>query len=135
MMISRKLLPKNFRYYVDGMNTAEEVELIFKLFEYGKVENLTDTLLFYRIHGANTSLKDLKKTFLLTLLSRYKAIIAYNYHPTISGILATIAEAAVVLLLPKVWTLKAYGLAKQLMSDPSSTITSMRLAIRSALFI
>jgi glycosyltransferase involved in cell wall biosynthesis len=33
MMIAKDRLPKTFEYYVDGMNTAEEVELFFKLFQ------------------------------------------------------------------------------------------------------
>ena len=42
LMIARNRLPRNFEFYHDGMNTAEEVELLFKLFQYGKVVNLPE---------------------------------------------------------------------------------------------
>ncbi len=101
MMIARKRLPKNFEYYRDGMNTAEEVELLFKLFQKGRVENLNNIVLMYRIHDENYSLKNPKETFLLTFLTRVKAIFCYGYRPTAQGLLTTIIQAFIVLLLPK----------------------------------
>jgi glycosyltransferase involved in cell wall biosynthesis len=108
LMIARNRLPKRFVYYVDGMNTAEEVELFFKLFNYGKVENLPDTLLLYRIHDKNTSMKNVKETFLLTLIARIKAIFKYNYKPTKRGILYTFLQSIIVLLLPQRFILSLY---------------------------
>lgn len=121
LMIARNRLPTDFSFYVDGMNTAEEVELIFKLFQYGKVENLPQKLLQYRIHDANTSLLDVRKTYFLTLLSRFKAVIAYGYRPTLMGIIGTIIETAVLLLLPKSIVIKLYGFLKLFHSTAKST--------------
>lgn len=101
LMIARKRLPKDFEFYHDGLDTAEELELLFKLFQYGKVENLGDIVLLYRLHDKNTSLKDIKKTFLYTLLSRFRAVIKYHYRPTITGIIFTLFQALLVLLLPQ----------------------------------
>lgn len=108
LMIAKKRLPVNFEFYVDGMNTAEEVELFFKLFQHGKVENLKDTLLFYRIHDKNTSFANIKQTFLLTLISRIKAVYKHNYKPTIIGVFFTLIQAAIVLSLPSRLTLFLY---------------------------
>lgn len=101
LMIARNRLPKNFVYYVDGMNTAEEVELFFKLFTYGKVENLNDAVLLYRMHDKNTSLLNVKETFLLTLIARIKAVFKYSYRPTLKGAIYTAVQTGVVLLLPQ----------------------------------
>ncbi|MCL4354518.1 glycosyltransferase [Patescibacteria group bacterium] len=108
LMIARNRLPEDFKYYVDGMNTAEEVELFFKLFQHGKVENLKDVLLFYRLHSNNTSLLDVKKTFLYTLLARIKAVLKYNYKPPFSGIIITFIQAIAIMLLPRKLTLTTY---------------------------
>lgn len=108
LMIAKKRLPENFVYYVDGMNTAEEVELFFKLFTYGKVENLDEPVLLYRIHDQNTSLKNVKETFLLTLVARIKAIFRYGYKPNTSGVMYTILQTIVVLLLPQKLILALY---------------------------
>lgn len=115
LMIARKKLPKNFEFYRDGMNTAEEVELIFKLFACGKVENLPDTLLKYRLHDNNTSLKDIKETFLLTLISRVKAIYKYKYKPTVTGVFVTFAQAMVIFLFPKRMSLFFYKTARKIL--------------------
>lgn len=108
LMIARHRLPKQFKYYRDGMDTAEEVELLFKLFKYGKVENLPDTVLMYRLHDKNTSLSDIRKTFLLTLLARIRGLLLYGYKPTLSGVAVTLLQTSVALLLPRKFTLFLY---------------------------
>lgn len=115
LMIAKDRLPVNFEFYRDGMNTAEEVELLFKLFQYGKVENLPDFLLKYRIHDNNTSLKNVKKTFLLTLFSRFKAIIVYDYRPTIDGVIVTLLEIPFVLLLPQKIVFRLYDWIRKIL--------------------
>jgi glycosyltransferase involved in cell wall biosynthesis len=130
LMIARSQLPKRFTYYVDGMNTAEEVELIFKLFKYGKIENLPDTLLHYRLHGENTSLKDIKKTFLLTLLSRIKAVIVHGYKPPVTGIVATFLQTILVLLLPTFVTLWLYTSLKHMVRHSWLPFSSNRRLLR-----
>lgn len=109
LMIARHRLPKKFKYYRDGMDTAEEVELLFKLFQYGKVENLADTVLMYRLHDKNTSLLDIRKTFLLTLLARIRGVLFYRYKPTLSGVAVTLLQTAVAILLPRKLALFLYS--------------------------
>lgn len=114
LMIAKARLPKDFVYYADGMNTAEEVELLFKLFQYGKVENLKDVVLRYRLHETNTSLANIKETFLLTLLARIKAVFKYGYKPNLLGIAITFAQAIIVLTLPQKTTLFLYKVMRKL---------------------
>jgi glycosyltransferase involved in cell wall biosynthesis len=114
LMINKTKLPKDFEYYYDSMDTAEEVELLFKLFQYGHVENLKERLHSYRLHDKNTSLRNLKKTFFLTLVSRIKAIFKYEYKPTILGIISTIIQSLIILLLPSKIILKIYWMLREL---------------------
>ena len=58
MIINLKLLPKDFSWYEIKTNTAEEVDLLFRLFKYGEFANLPDCVLGYRLHGKNLSLKN-----------------------------------------------------------------------------
>lgn len=113
LMINTALLPKDFQYYRDGMNTAEEIELIFKLFMYGKVENLPDVLLMYRVHNGNTSFKNIKKTFFLTIISRVQAMFEYNYKPDFIGIMTTLAQTLMVLLLPNATIFMLYSIMRK----------------------
>lgn len=121
-MIARKRLPYNFEYFGQKMNSIENVELlfIFRLFKYGKVENLSESLLKYRVHNTNTSLKNIKEIFVLTLLSRIKSVISYGYKPNLEGILSTFAQALIVLLLPQQLTFKAYNFARNFTSSDLS---------------
>lgn len=108
IMIAKKRLPSNFEYYKDGLNTAEEVELLFKLFTQGKVENLPETLLKYRLHGTNTSLKDIRKTFILTLISRLKALAVYGYKPTLKGVFITFVQSIAIFIIPQKYLFPLY---------------------------
>jgi len=106
MMINRSLLPKDFIAYDQNKNTAEEVELLFKLFKYGKAANLADFLHFYRLHGKNTSLKDPKKTFYLTFLTRLK----YAYKVNVLDLFFNFLQLTVIFILPKKLIFPLYSL-------------------------
>lgn len=114
VMINKAKLPKNFIWYDKRFNVAEEVELIFKLFQYGKVCNLPQRLLQYRIHDTNVSLQHPKKTFFLTLETRIKALWKYNYRPTIGGLAVTFAQTGLVILLPEEWIFPIYSFMRGL---------------------
>lgn len=130
LMIATNLLPPDFEYYIDGMNTAEEIVLMFKLFRYGKVENLPEELAMYRIHSRNTSLLDIRKTFLLTILARLKAVFLYNYKPQLSDIFITLTQALIVLLLPEYLTLFIYNKMRNIPNPnyiiPSKVLVGVR---------
>lgn len=108
LMVNEKLLPKNFVWYDNDFSSAEELELIFKLFKLGQVRNLEDTVLKYRMHDHNTSFINPKKTFYLTLSTRIKAIFKYGYVPSIGGILTSIAQIIFIALMPSKWIYPVY---------------------------
>jgi hypothetical protein len=108
-MVNRNLLPSGFVWYDEDYTSAEELELIFKLFKYGEVRNLKEKLLYYRIHNNNTSLINPRKTFYLTLKTRLIAILKYGYKPTLKGVLITLSEAIFVSLIPNVWIYPVYS--------------------------
>lgn len=100
-MIAKRRLPRDFSFYNHNLAPVEDVELLFKLFKYGRVENMDEYLLLYRIHGKNSSLQSFRKSYVLTFLSRMKGILYHGYVPSISGVLITFAQLFVVLLLPQ----------------------------------
>ena len=136
LMIARNRLPKNFVFYQNTMHTAEEVELIFKLFMYGTIANLPDMIHMYRLHTNNTSLRNLKKTFFLTLKSRIQAIFLYGYRPTFSGILINLAQAIIIALLPAKEIFALYQLIRNGYSTPVLLLQfSKRLFLRTPIDI
>jgi len=126
LMIARKRLPKNFAYYYNGMNTAEELELLFKLFLYGKVENISDPVLLYRLHDHNTSFTNVRQTFGLTLISRLNAVYHYNYKPSKRGITITLLQAIFVYMFPQQFSLSVYKIMRSLTLYKSPTLMRAR---------
>ncbi len=101
LMVNLKLLPKNFRWYQKSTNTAEEVDLLFRLFNFGQCVNIVDFVLKYRIHSHNLSLKQPKKTFLVTYATRKKAVKSYGYQPTLKAKAINFAQYLIISLLPE----------------------------------
>ena len=108
LMVNKKLLPNNFLWYDNNFSSAEELELIFRLFNIGEVRNLRDVVLRYRVHDHNTSLIDPKRTFYLTLKTRIKAVFKFGYTPTFRGVLITIAQLGFVTIIPDMWIYPVY---------------------------
>jgi glycosyltransferase involved in cell wall biosynthesis len=112
LMVARMRLPENFVWYDENYSSAEELELLFKLFTFGEVRNLNEYLLKYRIHKGNTSLKNPKKTFFLTLKTRVQAISKYGYKPTFGGVVATVAQTILVIMMPNGWIYPIYSMLR-----------------------
>lgn len=110
LVVARRRLPDDFIWYREGATLAIEVELLFRLFQYGQVANIKETVLKYRIHEKNISLQDPKRTFFVTLKGRIKAVFAYGYRPTVSGVLVTLVQTVVVALMPARWIFPVYML-------------------------
>lgn len=102
LMVNKRLLPKNFIWYEKEYTTAEEVDLLFRLFQYGKIANLDDFVLKYRLHQNNVSLIDPKRTFFLTYQTRKEAVKKYCYQPTFEARLINFFQWLAITLLPAV---------------------------------
>jgi len=99
MMVNRSLLPKSFSWYSATKTSAEEVDLYFKLSQFGNFANLPDYLYLYRQIYNSLSHQNPKKTFYLTLQSRLNAI-KNGFKPSLKAIFINIAQIAVVSILP-----------------------------------
>jgi glycosyltransferase involved in cell wall biosynthesis len=99
MMINRSLLPKNFTWYSASKTSAEEVDLYFRLSQYGLFANLKDYLYYYRQISSSLSHLNPKKTFYLTLQSRLNAI-KNGFQPSLKAIIINLAEIVVISILP-----------------------------------
>lgn len=98
IMVHSKTI-KNYRYDV-RLRVAEDVDMLFYLLSKGKINNLKDIIYQYRKHNESNSYSNIKKTFYVTFLNRFKAIIKYGYKPSLEGILISIFELIAVTFLP-----------------------------------
>jgi glycosyltransferase involved in cell wall biosynthesis len=101
MMVNTALLPKKFHWYEDGLATAEEHELLFRLLQHGQLANLPNKLLSYRMHAKNISSRHPKKDFWAIARARWNAVFIHGYRPNLRGLLTTLAQASLVITLPE----------------------------------
>jgi len=99
MMVNKSLLPTDFSWYSPTRSSAEEVDLFFKLSNYGSFANLKDNLYYYRQIDSSLSRLNPKKTFWLTLQSRLKAL-KDGYTISFKALLINLAQIFVILILP-----------------------------------
>lgn len=71
-MIAKKRLPRNFDLYNYDADSLEDIELVYKLSKYGKVEKLPFTLLKYRINDEYSFFDTLRKIYFLFFTLRIK---------------------------------------------------------------
>jgi glycosyltransferase involved in cell wall biosynthesis len=99
MMVNLSKLPHNFVWYSPTKNSAEEVDLMFRFMLYGQINNLPNSLLFYRHLDTSLSHKNPKNTFNLTIKSRLAAI-KLGFRPTFSAIILNLCQIIIISLLP-----------------------------------
>lgn len=99
-MINTGLLPRKALYYHNHSLLAHDLELVFKIAQYGKLANLPNIILYYRQHHNSLSLRDPKMTFRATLRVRQRAVQYFGYRPTLKGRLIHSVQTVVVNLLP-----------------------------------
>ena len=102
MMINTKLLGKQKITYHTEVLLAHDLEILFKLAQYGKMANLPDVVLKYRIHNDSLSLRHPKATFKHTLKVRQIAKDSYGYIPSRAGIVVHNVQKIVLTILPSI---------------------------------
>ncbi len=115
-MINISKLPKDFVWYEDKARTAEEVDLFFRMFKYGKFSNLPETTLYYRQYKGSTSLKDPKLTFFNTFNTRNVATRVYGYKPSLKAKMVNLVQFVVVSVLPAPLIYPVFALLRGMVS-------------------
>jgi glycosyltransferase involved in cell wall biosynthesis len=101
IMVNTTKLPKKFQWYDPNTKTGEEINFLLRISKYGNIVNYRHSLLFYRIHGNNLSLKQNQKQVFFNLFkTRIKAVLNGQYKPSVSSLIIGIIELIIVSLLP-----------------------------------
>ena len=107
ILMARARVFKQYRYNEQAA-TAEDVDMLFYLFSKGHVSNVDQVIYKYRKSSRSNGFHDVKKTFYITFMNRFRAIEKYGYNPTISGIMITLLQFLVVTLLPQKAVVSAF---------------------------
>jgi glycosyltransferase involved in cell wall biosynthesis len=101
IMIAKKRLPYDFEYYNTGFSFIEGLEFLFRIFKYGRVENVPEYILMQRQIDKNTTQFEAKKAEIKVFLSHLNGIINHGYRPNAQGILHSTLILFITLFIPK----------------------------------
>ncbi len=107
-MIRRSLLPHREYLYHTQFGVNSDYYTFFNLLSYGKFANIPEPLLSYRIHGANSSLENLRERFLTISRIRLQAVRTLDYKFPIKAIPMFLAQFCVGLIVPSSLLLPLY---------------------------
>jgi glycosyltransferase involved in cell wall biosynthesis len=102
IMMRRSKLLFTDRIYRTDLNSNNDYLTFATMICTGKqFHNLPYKLLKYRMHGANDSLAQVKRTFLNSLKVRKIMVIEYRYQPQLINVLKLMAQVMIVAVLPE----------------------------------
>lgn len=107
VMMARGEVYKKCRYD-ETFKTAEDVEMFMQLLKYGELGNVPQVVYQYRKADTSNGYHNLKQTFYLTLLGRYRGITKHGYIPSVKGVILSLMQLLVVTLLPARWIIRLY---------------------------
>jgi glycosyltransferase involved in cell wall biosynthesis len=107
MLFTKASTMKQYRYNVSAQ-TAEDVDMLFYLLSQGKISNVQSVIYKYRKSDMSNGYHNVKQTFLITLATRFSAILKYGYKPSINGLLLTFIQFLVVGVLPSKLIVRAF---------------------------
>lgn len=79
---------------------SHDLKIIFRLLQFGKIENMVNTLLQYRHRPNSITHNNPKRAFSETVEIRHWALTSGIYHPSAYGLLVHAAQVIIVTLLP-----------------------------------
>lgn len=120
VMFRKSLIPNKDYIYENKWGVNDDYYTFFNLLQYGKFYNLPESLLYYRVHGSNSSLQNLKQKFINTLNIRFQAIKKFNYKPSIKGIILMLAQCLLIGLIPEKLVLPVYFFIKGVRNSEKS---------------
>jgi len=127
VIIRRSLLPSQRKLYTISYDANNDLLTFFGFLRLGKFANLSEKLLYYRIHGKNDSLINPKGRFLNTLRIRIYAVAKLGYTPTFKGVIMNIAQALAALILPAGLITKIYLLWRGIEKSKKEANLSLEL--------
>lgn len=94
--------------YDESLTIADDLDFMFQVMSVGKIANLPEFMLLYRVYRGSSSLKKVKVTFAETMVVRQRAITELGYKPNFKAKLMNFLQSLVVPLLPESLVIAIY---------------------------
>jgi len=112
IVINRRLIPENYKFYDPTLPPAEDLDMYFRLAKFGKFANLKQYVLKYRQYLGSETFKNPVKTFGVTLKVRKNAVKKYGYKPVFKSRIINIVQRVVIRLLPDFLIYPLYAISR-----------------------
>lgn len=125
---------RKFRYQIK-YSANNDYYTFFKLLCKGfKFANLSEKLIYFRIHGKNDTFVNMKEKYFNTLKARIIMVKKFGYKPSIKALAMNVIETMVVFALPEKVLTEIYLFAKGIKKfnfdlTPSTLIARTRFAL------
>lgn len=127
VMIRRSALLDPNTLYMMVLSSNNDYLTFFKMIASGKkFANLNDKLIYYRIHGSNDSLAQVKRSFINSIRIRYRAVFEFGYRPTSLSLVKLAAQTVLVLALPEKLIFHLYLLVRGI-AKPADYVRFIKL--------
>lgn len=132
-MINLALVPEEFPWYDNTVSPVEDLDNLFRLFQSGKFANVSEDVLYYRVYPTSSSLKNIKRTFWLTMKVRARAVFAYGYKPTLLAWIVMIPQMIAVLFLPSRLVFPVYSYLRGIKNKSLTLYNEMYAVVKATL--
>ncbi len=132
-MINLSLVPKDFPWYDNSVSPVEDLDNLFHLFGSGKFANVPENVLYYRVYPSSNSLKNIKRTFWLTMKVRARAVLKYGYKPTLLAWLVMIPQMVAVAILPAQYVFPVYAYLRGIKNKSITLYNGVYAVVRATL--
>jgi glycosyltransferase involved in cell wall biosynthesis len=106
--------------YDSAAHYVEDYDLWLRMARRGRVHNLPEPLVAYRLHGEASKVKGTKRQLRATLELKNKAFVEYGYDPSLRNWFTYLAQFLMLQVLPATWI---YGLFRRSFLKPLASAT------------
>jgi len=114
LMVNRAALPEGFNWY-EGWSVGEDSNLFFKLTQFGKLSNVPELILSYRVCDGGNFLRNIRATFRNTYRARCRALRNYGYHASAKAQVINHLQFLLIHLIPERLAWRLYNFARRFM--------------------
>lgn len=132
-MINLSLVPSDFPWYDNSVSPVEDLDNLFRLFNSGEFGNVKENVLYYRVYPSSSSLKNIKRTFWLTMKVRARAVFRYGYKPTLLAWMVMLPQMMAVLLLPAQYVFPVYAWLRGMKNKSISLYNEVYAVVKATL--
>lgn len=129
LLMARAKVMKKLRYDTQ-ISRDDDIDILFKLLNFGQFSNVDDTIFQYRIRSDSATHSNARQVFFMALRVRLNAILNQNYRPSVFAIAVALMELFFITLLPSKLIVPVFEFLRYSQSRSLNFLRRFQLAFR-----